>query len=76
MTEMEKDNMKKGILRAWDSAAYLATVELAGSRRQFLTGVPVARNIPSADMVTGRYLAVAFLDESNPSDAVVVAVYT
>ena len=68
--------LKKGILRSFDSANYKASVELAGSRRQFLTGVPVAMNIPAADMVAGRYLAVAFLDESNPSDAVVVAVYT
>jgi hypothetical protein len=68
--------MKKAILRSFDSVNYLAAVELAGSRRQWLAGVPVARNIPSAEMVAGRYLAVAFLDESNPSDAVVVAVYT
>ena len=68
--------MKKAILRSWDSVNYLASVELVGSRRLFLTGVPVARNIPFAEMTPGRYVAVAFFDESNTADAVVVAVYT
>ncbi len=68
--------MKKAILRSWDSASYLASVELVGSRRLFLTGVPVARSISSGEMTPGRYVAVAFFDESNTSDAVVVAVYT
>ncbi len=68
--------MKKAILRAWDSVNYLASVELVGSRRLFLTGVPVARNIPSVEMTPGRYVAVALFDESNTSDAVVAAVYT
>ncbi len=68
--------MKKAILRAWNSGTYTASVELVGSRRLFLTGVPVARNIPSAEMTPGRYVAVAFFDESNTADAVVAAVYT
>jgi hypothetical protein len=68
--------MKKGILRSWDSVNYKATVELVGSRRQFLADIPVARNISSSDMVAGRYVAVAFFDESNAGDTVVVAVYT
>jgi hypothetical protein len=38
--------------------------------------VAVARNLPSAEMVTGRKLAVVFFDEHSPKDAVVVAVYT
>lgn len=68
--------MKKGILRSFDPATYTATIELAGSRRLFLTGIPASRGLPSVEMVAGRSVAVAFFDESNPADAVVVAVYT
>jgi hypothetical protein len=40
-----------------------------------LEDVAVARNISSAEMVTGRRVAVIFFDEHSPRDAVVVAVY-
>jgi hypothetical protein len=38
--------------------------------------VAVARNLPAAEMVTGRKLAVVFFDEYSPRDAVIIAVYT
>jgi hypothetical protein len=67
--------LKKGVLRAWDNVNWKADVELAGSTRHRLLAIPVARNIASAEMTTGRNVAVAFFDESSPADAVVVAVY-
>ncbi len=67
--------MKKGILRAFDAGSYTASVELLGSRRLFLTGLAVSRGLPSAEMTAGRMVGVAFFDESNPADAVVIAVY-
>jgi hypothetical protein len=66
---------KKAILKAWYSGSYTATVQIAGSNKAYLEGIKVARNIPSAEMVPGRSLAVLFLDKSNPADAVVIAVY-
>jgi hypothetical protein len=36
----------------------------------------VARNLPSAEMVTGRKVAVIFFEENSPKDAVIVAVYS
>ncbi|MFC2051897.1 hypothetical protein ACFLT4_04130 [Chloroflexota bacterium] len=42
----------------------------------YLEDVTVARNLPSAEMVTGRKVAVIFSDEHNAKEAVVVAVYT
>ncbi len=36
----------------------------------------MARNLPTAEMVTGRKVAVIFFDEYSPREAVVVAVYT
>ena len=68
--------IRKGILRAWDSGTYKATVELVGSERIMLEKVPVSRGIPTAEMVVGRKLVVTLLNPSDPRDAVVVGVYT
>ncbi len=67
--------IKKAILKAWYSGTYTATIQISGSSKAYLEGIKVARNIPSAEMVTGRSLAVLFLDKNNPADAVVIAVY-
>jgi hypothetical protein len=66
---------KKGILKAWYSGSYTATVQITGSARTYLEGVKVAKNIASAEMVTGRNVLVYFFDKSNAGDAVVIAVY-
>jgi hypothetical protein len=68
--------LRKGELRGFNSGNYTATVRLAGSYKVYLEDVAVARNLPSAEMVTGRKVAVVFFDEHNPKEAVVVAVYT
>jgi hypothetical protein len=68
--------IKRGVLRAFDSGSYKATVEIAGSLPTFLTGVPVARNIASAELQTGRNVCLLFFDPSNPDDAVLTAVWT
>jgi hypothetical protein len=67
--------VKKAILRSFDSGSYTATIEIAGSSKTYLEGVSVARNLPEAEMVVGRKLAVIFFDEHNVKDAVVTAVY-
>jgi len=67
--------IRKGEVKAFDSGSYTATVQVAGSLSVWLEGVPVARNIPAAEMVAGRACAVLFFDPSNPKDAVVLAVY-
>ena len=69
-------SLSKAILRSFDSGGYTATVELAGSHKIYLEGVPVARNIPSGEMTTGRKVAVLFFDTHNTKESVVVAVYT
>ena len=68
--------IKKGILKSFDSGTYTATVQVAGSLSVWLEDVPVSRALETDDMVTGRNVAVIFLDPGNPSDAVVVAVWT
>ena len=67
--------IKKAILKAWYSGTYTATIQIAGSGKAYLEGVKVARNLSSAEMIVGRNLAVLFLDKSNTTDAVVIAVY-
>ena len=67
--------IKKAILKAFSSSAYTATIQIAGSARAYLEGVKVARNIASAEMVTGRYVAVIFWDKNNTADSVITAVY-
>ena len=68
--------LKKGVLKNFNSGAYTATVQLASSYKAYLEDVAVARNLPSAEMVSGRKVGVVFFDEYNPKEAVVVAVYT
>ena len=69
-------NLRKGILKSFNSGDYTATVQLAGSFKTYLEGIAVARNIPALEMALGRKVAVIFFDEHNAKEAVVVAVYT
>lgn len=68
-------NIKQAILKTFNSASYTATVQLVGSSQAYLENILVARNIPTAELVTGRELAVLFFDEFRASDAVVAAVW-
>ena len=68
--------LKKGILKSFNSGDYTATVQMAGSYKVYLEDIAVARNLPLAEMVAGRKVAVVFFDEHNPKEAVVAAVYT
>lgn len=67
--------IERGILIAFSSGTYLATVQFAGSISAVVAGVPVSRDIASGDMVTGRRVAVALFDVANPADAMVVGVF-
>jgi len=68
--------IKRATIRAWNSGAHTATLQLSGSINLYLVGVATARNILSADMIVGRKCAVLFFDETNQADAVIIAVYT
>lgn len=68
--------IRSGIVKAFNAGDYIATVQVAGSLAVWLRDVPVARNIPSAEMVAGCRCALIFFDDANPKDAVVVAVFT
>jgi len=68
--------IKKGVLKSFDSNSYLATVQIAGSLSVWLENIPTSRAIPASEMTAGRNVAVLFHDAGNPSDAVVLAVWT
>ena len=68
--------LRKAVLRTFNSGNYTATVQLGGSYKVYLEDITVARNLPAAEMVSGRKVAVIFFDEHNANEAVVVAVYT
>ncbi len=69
-------DLRKAVLRSFDSGSYTATVQLAGSHKVYLEDITVARNLPAAEMTAGRKVAVIFFDAHNAKEAVVVAVYT
>ena len=68
--------IRRGILRAFDSGSYTATIEVAGSIATWISGVAVARNINSAELIAGRRVALLLFDPSNPDDMVLSAVWT
>jgi hypothetical protein len=68
--------MRRGVLKSFDSGTYKATVEITGSLAVWLSGVAVARNIAAAELTAGRKVAVLFFDPANPNDAVLSAVWT
>jgi hypothetical protein len=68
--------IKKGILKSFDSGTYLAAVQIAGSLSVWLENIPTSRALPASEMTSGRTVAVLFHDEGNPSDCVVIAVWT
>jgi hypothetical protein len=69
-------SLNKAILKDFNAGSYTATIQLAGSHKVYLEDVAVARNLPVAEMVTGRKVAVVFFDAYNAKEAVVIAVYT
>ncbi|MFA5309661.1 MAG: hypothetical protein WC370_09295 [Dehalococcoidales bacterium] len=69
-------SLRKAELKSFNSGDYTATVRLSSGYKVYLEDVTVARNLPAAEMVAGRKVAVIFFDDNNPREAVVTAVYT
>ena len=67
--------LERGTLLAFSAGAYTATLQMAGSLTSAVVSVPVSRGIASAEMVTGRRVAVAVFDAGNPVDAMVIGVH-
>jgi hypothetical protein len=50
-------------------------VQIPGSLSDWLTLVPVARNIDAGELTAGRNVALMLFEPSNPQEIVVVAVW-
>jgi hypothetical protein len=68
--------IRRGVLKSFNATTYRASVQIAGSLSELLTDLRVARNIASGEMVADRTVAVAYFEEWNPEDAVVIAVWS
>jgi len=64
-----------GVLKNFDSGTYTATVQLTASLTTYFDNINVARNIATAEMVTGRHV-ILVIPGGNPRDAVVIGVFT
>ena len=62
---LQTPTIRSGILKSFDSGAYLATVQFFSSLQTFVSAIPVSRDIASGDLMAGRRVAVAFFDPAN-----------
>jgi len=67
--------LHRAVVRAYTAGTHKADVQLATSVPALITGVPVATDIPAADVVAGRECAVLFFTDDNPDDAVVITIH-
>ena len=69
--------LRRGTLKEFYSSSFTADVQLDGSVPTWLTGTRINRAIPSSELLAGRSCIIAFAsDPSDPTEAVVIAVYT
>jgi len=67
--------IKRGTIKSYDAGGHVATVQMAGSLMVYLEAIPVATDIPAAEVVAGRECTVVFFGEAHdPGDAVIAAV--
>ena len=67
--------IKRGTIKSYDAGGHVATVQMAGSLMVYLDAIPVATDIPAAEVVAGRECTVVFFgDAHDPDDAVIAAV--
>ena len=69
--------LRRGTVRGFDSSSFTADVQLDGSVPTWLTGARISRAIPSSEILPGRSCIIAFAsDPSDPTEAVIIAIYT
>jgi hypothetical protein len=68
--------IQKALIKSYDSDNHQVTVQPVGSHPTTWPGVPVARSIPAADCTAGSLCAVLAFSASDPTDAVVIAIFT
>ena len=69
-------SIRRGILQSFNNSTYTATVLIIEATSYVLSNVPIATSVDGTSALAGADCAVLFFDEANPSDAVIIAVYT
>jgi hypothetical protein len=72
---MTEQIIKRGILQSFDPSTYTATVLILEATSYVLTSVPIATSVDGTSALGGASCAVLFLDASNYTDALILAVY-
>ncbi|HEY0756886.1 MAG TPA: hypothetical protein VGD98_23235 [Ktedonobacteraceae bacterium] len=67
--------IRRGILQSFDNNSYTGTVLIIEATNYVLSTVPVATTLDGTSALEGAACVVLFFDESNHSDAVIIAVY-
>ena len=68
--------LRFGTIHGFDKQTYHADVEIGGHVSTYLTGIPVAYHCREDLVTVGARCVVLFLDELNPSNAVVLALFS
>lgn len=68
-------HITRGIIRAFNSAAWQADVEIVGAPTSLLAGVPVAADLGPDLLPPGSKVWVCLSEEGNPADGAVLASY-
>jgi hypothetical protein len=72
---MTEQLIKRGILQTFNPTTYTATVLILEATSYVLASVPIATSVDGTSAIVGASCAVLFFDESNQTDAVIIAVY-
>jgi hypothetical protein len=65
-----------GVVRGFNEDTYLADVELEGYVHTYIHSIPVAFHVREDLLTDGTKCVVIFLDELNPSNAVLLALFS
>jgi hypothetical protein len=68
-------NIVHGIVTSFNPATYTGSVLLLEATSAEVTNIPFATHIDGTSAQQNAFCAVLFFDESNPNDAVVLAIY-
>ncbi|MDO8615532.1 MAG: hypothetical protein Q7T33_07305 [Dehalococcoidia bacterium] len=67
--------LKRGTIKSYAAATHKASAQIAGSLAVWLDNIPVATDIPPAEVIAGRECAVLFFTDDNPNDAVILTIH-
>jgi hypothetical protein len=67
--------LKRATIKSYTAATHKASIQIAGSLAVWMDAVPVATNIPPAEVIAGRECGVILFTDDNPDDAAVVTIH-